>query len=395
MNLRKIFRRAVSMLFVVSIMLFAPVSHAEVYTGEGSYIMSEGENLGVAKERAKVDAMRNASEQAFVYVKNYSRMKNFKLEEDVIETMTASIVKLIGNPIFLPYEQLDNLEGLLIRVTVNVNIENDDVLKWLNKNASEREELVKQNEALRKANEEQTRQIAELKRQLAKSTTAEDKERITQAFADEDKIFLSNQKVFEALKVYYTGDYNGSIKIFTEAIELNPQNGLAYYGRAYAYDDLKNYQQAIEDCSKAVQFDNPRLIDAYNNRGEAYRKSGNYKQAIADYDKAIELNPQYTRAYSNRGIAYKNLGNYEQAFSDYAKAIKLDPNYPFAYYNRAYAYSQQKNYKQAIADFSKYIRLAPNDKDAYIERGLCYRELGEEAKAQADFDKAKQLYYNG
>ena len=36
MNLRKIFRRAVSMLFIVSIMLVAAVSHAEIYTGEGS-----------------------------------------------------------------------------------------------------------------------------------------------------------------------------------------------------------------------------------------------------------------------------------------------------------------------------------------------------------------------
>jgi len=395
MSFRKIFRRAVSMFFVVSIMLFAAVTHAEIYTGEGSYIMSEGENLGVAKERAKADAMHNAAEKAGTYVKSYARSKNFELEEMIIETMTSNILKLIGNPTFLPYEQLDNLEGLLIRVTVNVNIENDDVLKWLNKSENEREELVKQNEALIKANIEQEKQIAELKRQLAKSTTAEDKERITQAFANEDKIFLSNQKVSEAWKVYYTGDYNGSIKIFTEAIELNPQNGLAYYGRAYAYNDLKNYRQAIEDCSKAVQFDNPRLIDAYNNRGEAYRKSGNYKQAIADYNKAIEMNPQYVKAYNNRGIAYKNLGNYEQAFADYAKAIKLDQNYPFAYYNRAYAYLQQKNYKQAIADFSKYIQLVPNDTDAYIERGLCYKELGEEAKARADFDKAKQLYHKG
>ena len=370
-----------------------PATHAEVqtYTGEGSYIMNEGESLGVAKERAKADAMRNACEKAGTFVKSYSRTKNFELDEDIVETMTSGILTLINDPKFYPLEEVENLKGILIRVTVNVNVDSDDVLKWLNKSDKEREELIKQNEALRKANIEQEKQIAELKRQMAKSTTEEDKKRIKQAFANEDKIFLSNQKVSEAWKVYYNGDYNNSIKIFTEAIKFNPQNGLAYYGRAYAYDDLKNYQQVIEDCTKAVQFNNPRLIDAYNNRGEAYRKSGDYKQAIADYNKALEINSQYVKAYNNRGIAYRNLGNYEQAFADYAKAIKLDPNYPFAYYNRAYAYSQQKNYEQAIADFSKYIQLVPNDKDAYINRGLCYKELGDEAKAQADFAKAYEL----
>ena len=62
--------------------------------------MSEGENLGVSKERAKADAMRNASEKAGVYVKNYTRTKNLTLEEDIIETMTANILKLVEDPKF-------------------------------------------------------------------------------------------------------------------------------------------------------------------------------------------------------------------------------------------------------------------------------------------------------
>ena len=100
--MRKIFRRTVSMLFAVAIMFFVAVTHAEIYTGEGAYVMSEGENLGVAKERAKADAMRNACEQAGVYVKSYSRSKNFELEEDIIETMTNNIIKLIEEPHFYP-----------------------------------------------------------------------------------------------------------------------------------------------------------------------------------------------------------------------------------------------------------------------------------------------------
>ncbi len=143
------FRRTVSIMFFIAILMFATVSHAEIYIGEGSYVMSEGENLGVAKERAKADAMRNATEQAGIYVKSYSRSRNFNLEEDVIETMTANIIKLVEQPHFYPLETVDNLEGVLIRVTVKVEIDDSDINRWLNKDEQEKSELVAQMEALR------------------------------------------------------------------------------------------------------------------------------------------------------------------------------------------------------------------------------------------------------
>lgn len=218
------------------------------------------------------------------------------------------------------------------------------------------------------------RQIAELKRQLANNP--QDKELITQKFENEDKIFLSNQKVEEAWKFYGRGDYNGAIKLHTEAIELNPDNALAYYGRAYAYDDLKNYQQAIEDCTKAIQFNSPRLVDAYNNRGEAYRKSGNYTKAIEDYNKALELNPNYFRAYNNRGIAYRYLNQYEKAIFDYDKAIQLNPKYYLAYSNRGWAYYLLKQYEKALKDFDKVLEINPNFTLAKNNRAACLKAMG-------------------
>ena len=383
-------KKFLSAALIASSLLFMPTTQAEVqsYTGEGEYYMSDFETFDVAQKRAKQRAEQNACEKAGVFVKSFSRTKNFELDEDVIETMTSGILNIIDTK--MNRENFDN-NTTRIHVTVYVNIDSDDVLKWLRKSETERENLVKQMEDLRRANADQERQIAELKKLLSEATAQRDKDTIAQKFAAEDKIFLSNQKVSEAWQRYYQKDYNGAIRLHTEAIELNPDNALAYYGRAYAYSDLKNYSQAIADCTKAVQFDSPRLVDAYNNRGEAYRKSGNYRAAIEDYNKALELNPAYFRAYNNRGIAYGALGDYTRAFADYDKAIELKPDYALAYYNRGWTNLKLKNCERAVADFSKYIQLAPNDPDGYVNRGVCYRVLGDEAKAQADFDKAKRL----
>ena len=417
-------KKFLSAALIVGSLLFMPTTQAEVqtYMGNGEYYMSDFETFDVAQKRAKQRAEQNACEQAGVFVKSVSRSINSKIVEDEIIAMTSGILKVVD--VQFKRENFYN-NTTLIRVTIYANIDSDDVLKWLNKSETERAELIKQIDDLRRANAAQEKQIDELKHQLAAATAQQDKDEIAQQFAAEDKIFLSNQKVSEAWQHYYRKDFGGAIKLHTEAIELNPENALAYYGRAYAYDDLKNYRQAIVDCTKAVQFDSPRLVDAYNNRGEAYRKSGDYRAAIADYNKALELNPNYIRAYNNRGLAYQSLGNYKQAFADYDKAIKLKPDYALAYYNRGYAYKklgqyelafadydkaiklkpdfavayynrgyanlQLKNYKRAVADFSKYIKLAPDDADGYTNRGVCYLALGDAAKAQADFDEAKRL----
>ena len=157
MNRGNFFRRCFIALIGMIFALNAAVAHAEIYTGEGSYVMSEGENLGVSKERAKADAMRNATEKAGVYVKSYSRSKNFELEEDIIETMTANILKLVENPHFDMPEKVNNLEGILIHVIVKVQIDDSDITRWLNKSEQEKSTLVSQMEALRKAYDEQAR----------------------------------------------------------------------------------------------------------------------------------------------------------------------------------------------------------------------------------------------
>ena len=374
MNLRKILRRTVSMLFGISIMFFSAVTHAEIYSGEGSYIMSEGENLGVAKERAKADAMQNAAEKAGTYVKSYARSKNFELEELIIETMTANILKLIESPDFSPLKELDNLEGVLIHVVVKVQIDDSDINRWLDKDEQEKSELVAQMEALRKANEEQAHQIEELKRLLANNP--QDKERITQAFAAEDKIFLSNQKVGEGWKLWEKKDFNGAEKLFDEAIELNPNNEEAWRGRGVVYADGSNqHERAIQAFNKAIEI-NPNYANAYFNRANVYNVLKQYKRAIQDFDKVITFNPKSRKAYNNRGVTYGILKQYERAIQDYDKAIQFNPNFDWAYNNRGRAYMQLKQYEQAIKDFDKALKLNPNYTTAKNNRELCYKALG-------------------
>lgn len=138
----------------------------------------------------------------------------------------------------------------------------------------------------------------------------------------------------------------------TLAIKNNTNNAIAYFYRGLAYYNLKNYDQAIKDYSKAIELDSDYAW-AYSNRGLVYYDLQNYEQAISDYDKALELNPIYIDAYNNRGNAYLVLRNYSRAISDYTEAIKIDPNFAMAYNNRGVAYEEFGEIEKAEKNFAK------------------------------------------
>ena len=189
--MKKFFRQVFTAIFIVANIFIASVAQAEVqtYTSEGTYVMSKAETLEIARENAKADAMRYACEQAGVFVKSVSRQKKFDLVEDEIITIASTVIKLVEEPHFLPLEEVDNLNGLLIRVTIKAQVDSDDVFKWLEKDERERDALVSENEALRKANAEKDELIAELKRELAATKSAQEKERITKEISASEKTY--------------------------------------------------------------------------------------------------------------------------------------------------------------------------------------------------------------
>ena len=420
MTIRKFF----ASLLIVASLLTTAVANAEVqtYTGVGEYYMSDFETPNVAQQRAKQRAEQDACEQAGVYVKSFSRMKNSQLVDDEIITMTSGVLKILD----VQYQRENSDKMTLIRATIKANIDSDDVLRWLNKNSDERADLVAEAEELRKANAEQERQIAALKQQLADVKTNQDEERITQAFAAEDKIFMSNQKVIDATRAWERGNFNDAIKLCTEAITLNPNNALALNRRAAVFNDLRQFDSAIHDYDRAITLD-PNFAVAYNNRGVAYMSLNQFDAAIRDFNRALQINPNYASAYNNRGVAYMDgLNQFDAAIRDYDRALQLNPNFPEAYNNRGLAYAKglkqiersiqdftnaialnpndadfygnrgvsyamAGNFERALADFNKAVELNPNNAVYYKMRGQCYRRLGDDSKAQSDFDKANQL----
>ncbi|MBD3879654.1 MAG: tetratricopeptide repeat protein [Quinella sp. 1Q5] len=294
--------------------------HAQVmtYTGSDEYIMSEFETIDIAKQRAEQKAIRNAQEKAGVYVESNTEVVNMMVTKDEIQTMTAGILKVTD--VQYQLAPLQDGKSLIVKATVKAEIDSDELANYLNRPAGERADLVAQNLELQKAIAAQDAQIAELKRQLADKP--QDKAIVIEQFAAEDKIFLSNQQLTEAGKLYYQGNLSGAANHCTQAIELSPDNATAYSIRGAIHYKLNDFNSALADFNKAIEFNYSDYKNFYN-RGLAYVKLNDYRRAAQDFNQAIQLNPNDADSWHNRGLCRQRLGDIYGAQEDLRKARNL------------------------------------------------------------------------
>lgn len=382
------------LILLSAIMLVALTVTAAVETYEGTdeyYVLGAVENLNVAHERARERALRNAREKAGVYIHTLSRIINMGMVEDEIITVASGVMRIIDTAYeIIPMKDMD---GFIIRATVKADIDTSDVEKFLQKDADEISKIVANDKVIRMQEEQQEQKIESLKQEYRQAATTEEKETIAKQIAEEDKVFLSNLKLREGNKFRDEDNHKQAAQLFTEAIELNPENFLAWHNRGWAYSEQRKYKEAMADFDKASEL-NPSSELPYFGRGWVYNKMKDYTAAIKEYDKVIEMNPKYAIAWNNRGAAKSWLNQMDAAIADYSKAIELKPNYAKAYENRGMAYSALGNYDQSVADRDRaeHINWSNEKADKIIEEALALSKRGKVKEALKLLNDAAELY---
>ncbi len=157
--------------------------------------------------------------------------------------------------------------------------------------------------------------------------------------------------------------------LFSDVIQKDHKNNLAYNNRGHYYSEKKAYQQAIHDYDNALRFDKNNAESLFF-RGFAYFELKNYSLALQDFLKAIELKEKltpanYLQALHNTGGCYYNLKQYEMALPYYTKAIEVNPKNQPSYAFRGNLYAHFKQYDAALQDYQTALKLNPSDALTY------------------------------
>lgn len=142
-------------------------------------------------------------------------------------------------------------------------------------------------------------------------------------------------------------------------------NDYKYYLDYGIYDfECGKYSDAIEKFNKSLELKNDWEIP-YFYRGVANQALENFDEAILDYTKALEFNEKMTDAYYNRArilLSRKDIENPDinRAINDLTKAIELDANFVDALYAMAAALKKQEKYKECLVYLDKVLELQPD-----------------------------------
>jgi len=134
-------------------------------------------------------------------------------------------------------------------------------------------------------------------------------------------------------------DVDNAIAEYTQVLKLDPndasaKNNLAsaYYIRGLTLESKGEHARALEDYNEAIK-NNPDYPLAFNKRGWANLETENYDQAIKDFEKVIQFKPDdagpkqnLANAYMKCGIDYDKKGDPDNAAKNFKKAWELNPD---------------------------------------------------------------------
>ena len=107
--------------------------------------------------------------------------------------------------------------------------------------------------------------------------------------------YIDPEKAVEAKAVGNTffkeGNFPDAVKQYSEAIKRDPSNAVYYANRAAAYTKLTCFNEAKQDCDKALALD-PKYVKAWSRLGAIQFFMKEYHKALESYQKGLDLEPE-------------------------------------------------------------------------------------------------------
>ena len=113
-----------------------------------------------------------------------------------------------------------------------------------------------------------------------------------------------------------------SIKAYTKAVELDPNNFKAWYNMGLRYGKLPQNLKAAECFKKAIEINAEDPMVHYC-LAVVSNLSGQVEQAVKHYEEAVRINPKFAKAYSNLAMVHYSIKKGKPTIFNLIKAKKL------------------------------------------------------------------------
>ncbi len=179
------------------------------------------------------------------------------------------------------------------------------------------------------------------------------------------------------LALLYKKDYRNSIKLFTEAIGLDPNLVEPINNRGVAAMEAGNLKDAEVDFEAVLA--RPKSAEHANARFNlALLRGRQFQWAEADRELTTLLadDPDYTKAVRERGLVRMKLEDFRGALEDFLLFLREDSKDPVANYNAALCLLTTDRRDLAVRYMERTVHFAPESDEAKKARRFLGGESG-------------------
>ena len=265
----------------------------QMITASGVYVMGENDSPKIAKDAARQEAMRAATEKAGVYVESYSRTQNMELSADEVKVISGAVLKVLQEK--AEPELKDGVWKYSVTLTCEVDTDNID-LKNLLENRNKLEKLQQERDALKKQNQELLEKYKQAKGQ--------EKEKIGTELESQ----YSLQDIFDrCARFIQQGEQRRAIfelnKVINDRKVTDSPLAYAYYLRGRAYYERNMDNEALTDFAAAETTPhNDKIYPVWRTH---------YYQGLIYSDRE-----QWERAYRELQVAWDACGHQDEEIEE-------------------------------------------------------------------------------
>jgi adenylate cyclase len=189
-------------------------------------------------------------------------------------------------------------------------------------------------------------------------------------------------------------------KLFTRAVDLDPDSGGAYQALGWNYlkawqlqwsRDPDTLERAFELAELAIARDDS-LAGCHTLLSQVLLWRKEHDRAIAEAERAVALGPGDADGYETLAEALAWSGRAEEAIGHIKHAMRLNPQYPFYYlWTLGHAYYLTGRNAEATSAFRQLIERNPNFLPAHAFLAVLYMDRGLEREARVEWAAAAKL----
>jgi tetratricopeptide (TPR) repeat protein len=198
--------------------------------------------------------------------------------------------------------------------------------------------------------------------------------------------------LYAAFSYVQIGYWHDSLTLFTHALQVTPDNGIAEDNLGTAYVEMGLLDKALPHYAAAVRL-SPELSKPHYNLATVLLRENRLDEAQREYEiviKSASDEQEIAQAHNNLGVLFAQKNQLDNALREFDAAIRMNPTGLNSFIGRGSVEYQMGNLDAALADFTHATQMAPSPA-AYFWLGRTFEGKGDISSAIRAYEDALKI----